>query len=150
MKKTCAAALLLALAGCAASPPPPGVVKLTLTGGSTQNPGAAGGAANPVPIRLYQLTATGKFQAADVYSLMNNEAAVLGTDETSTATQLLLTPGQSQTETINVKPGVTALGIAVLFQDINHAHWKLVAPVAASGTTRLSVKITGLTAELGR
>lgn len=150
MKKLSAAFLFLALAGCGSSPPPPGVATLTITGSTAQNASTPGGPANPVPVRIYQLTATGKFQSADVYSLMNNEATLLGTDEMGASTQLLLSPGQTETQTINVKPGVTNLGIAVLFQDINHSTWKLVAPVAASGPTAVNVKVNGLTASLGK
>jgi type VI secretion system protein VasD len=150
MKKLLAACLLLALTSCGGGPPPPGVVTLTITGSANQNPSTSGGPGNPVPVRIYQLTATGKFQSADVYSLMNNEQTLLGTDEMGASTQLLLSPGQTQTQTINVKPGVTDLGIAVLFQNINQSTWKLVAPVAASGPTKLSVKLDGLTAALGQ
>ncbi|HYP62946.1 MAG TPA: type VI secretion system lipoprotein TssJ [Acidocella sp.] len=150
MKKLIAACLLLALTSCGGGAPPPGVVTLTITGSANQNPSSPGDPGNPVPVRIYQLTATGKFQSADVYSLMNNEAPLLGTDEMGASTQLLLSPGQTQTQTINVKPGVTDLGIAVLFQNINQSTWKLVAPVAASGPTKLSVKVDGLTAALGQ
>ena len=147
MKHRLAGLVLLALAGCAAPPPPPAVLSLTITGSAGQNPDPAGhGPA--VAIRLYQLTATGKFQSTDVYSLMNQEATVLGTDEASTSEQILLAPGQTLAETRSLKPTVTSLGVAVLFRDINHSTWKLVAPLAASGTTALTLRINGLTATL--
>lgn len=149
MKKLACLGALLVLAACG-GPPPPAVVTLTLTGSATQNPSTAGGAANPVPVRLYQLTVTGKFQSADVYSLMNSETTLLGTDEMGASTQLLLTPGQTLTQTIDIKPGVADLGIAVLFQNINQSTWKLVAPVAASGPTKISVQVNGLTAALAQ
>ncbi len=147
MKKHLAGLVLLALAGCAAPPPPPPVLSLTITGSAGQNPDPAGHGTT-VAIRLYQLTATGKFQSTDVYSLMGQESAVLGTSEAGASEQILLAPGQSLQERRRLKPAVTALGVAVLFRDINHSTWKLVAPVAPSGTTALTLRINGLTATL--
>ena len=140
--------LALSLAACGAKPPPPpAVLTLTLQGSANQNPDPAG-AGNTVAVQLYQLTATGKFQSTDFYSLFSHEAAVLGTDEAGASEQLLLIPGQSLTITRPLKPDVVAVGIAVLFRDINHASWRLVAPVAASGPTKVTVAITGLTASV--
>ena len=147
MKKLFASLILLALASCAAPPPPPAVLSLSIIGSAGQNPDP-NGHGTAVAIRLYQLTATGKFQSTDVYSLMNQEASVLGTDEAGASEQILLAPGQKLSETLNLKPSVTSLGVAVLFQDINHSTWKLVAPLAASGTTALTLQINGLTATL--
>jgi|GEM_PF-4254971 type VI secretion system protein VasD len=147
MKKILSGLVFLALAGCAAPPPPPPVLALTITGSAGQNPDPAGHG-TAVAVRLYQLAATGKFQSTDFYSLTGQEAAVLGTDEAGSSEQFLLTPGQSLSETRNLKPTVTSVGVAVLFRDINHSTWKLVAPVAASGTTALTLRINGLTATL--
>jgi len=36
----------------------------------------------------------------------------------------------------------------VLFRDIDQAHWRAVSPVAASGPSKLTLKINGLTATL--
>ncbi|WP_298264392.1 type VI secretion system lipoprotein TssJ [Acidocella sp.] len=151
VSKIFAAAAILLLAGCAAPPPPPPppVLALSITGSAAQNPDAAGHG-NAVAVALYQLTGTGRFMAADVYSLTGKEAATLGTDEAGGAQQFLLAPGQSLTETVSLKPSVTAVGFAVLFRDINHSTWKLVAPVAANGTTALSLHINGLVATLGK
>jgi type VI secretion system protein VasD len=140
-----ALALAFCLAACAAKPPPPAVLTLTLQGSANQNPDPAG-AANTVAVQVYQLTATGKFQSTDFYSLFSHEAAVLGTDEAGASEQLLLIPGQSLTITRPLKPDVVAIGIAVLFRDINHARWRLVAPVAASGPSAVSVAVSGLKA----
>jgi type VI secretion system protein VasD len=149
IKKAAACLVLLALSGCASPPPPPPVLALTITGSAGQNPDTAGHG-NAVAIKLYQLTATGKFQSADFYSLTGQEAATLGTDEAGSSEQFLLTPGQSLSETRSLKPSVVAVGFAVLFRDINHSTWRLVAPVAANGTTTVSLHINELTATLGK
>jgi type VI secretion system protein VasD len=145
----CFVLLALGLTGCASPPPPPPVLALTITGSAGQNPDTSG-QGNAVAVNLYQLTATGKFMSADFYSLTGQEATTLGTDEAGSSEQFLLTPGQSLTETRSLKPSVVAVGFAVLFRDINHSTWRLVAPVAASGTTTVSLHINGLTATLGK
>ncbi|HQT63797.1 MAG: type VI secretion system-associated lipoprotein [Acidocella sp. 20-57-95] len=139
---------LLSLVGCG-GPPPPAVLTLNIVGSANQNPDNTG-QGTTVAVRLYQLSATGKFQSTDVYSLMNQEAVILGSDEMGGSEQFLVTPGQTLTEVRTLKPTVTAVGIAVLFQNINKSTWKLVAPVAASGPTAVTLQINGLTATLAK
>ena len=136
-----------ALAACAAPPPPPAVLTLTIKAGANQNPDPTGKAA-PVAVRLYQLGAAGKFQAADVFALIDHEAATLGADDLGSE-QILVKPGQTLPETRTLKPGTQFLGIAVLFRDIDHSTWREMAPVAASGPTKLTLTINGLVAKLG-
>jgi type VI secretion system protein VasD len=140
--------VLLNLAGCGGPPPPPpAVLTLNIAGSAKQNPNAAG-QGTAVAIRLYQLSSTGKFQSTDVYTLMGSEAAALGSDEAAPAAQYLLAPGQRLTETVPLKPMVSAIGLAVLFQNINQSTWKLTAPVAPSGPSVLTLRINGLTATI--
>ncbi|MDE2240105.1 MAG: type VI secretion system lipoprotein TssJ [Rhodospirillales bacterium] len=148
MKKYAILAMVLGLAGCASPPPPPPVLTLNIIGSTGQNPGASG-LGRAVAVRVDQLAATGKFQSTDVYTLTGNESAALGTEELGSSAQYIVSPGQNLTETINLTPGATNAGVAVLFQDINHSTWKLTAPVAAHGPTVLTLHINGLTATLG-
>jgi type VI secretion system protein VasD len=141
----CVAVLLLA--SCGTPPPPPAVLTLNITGAADQNPDEAGQAA-PVAVQVYQLDATGKFLATDVYSLMGAEAATLGSEEATGSERFLVTPGQSESVVRALKPGVQFIGVAVLFRDINHAQWRAVAPVAASGPSTLILQIKGETASL--
>ncbi len=147
MKKYVILAACLAMAGCA-SPPPPPVLTLNIIGSAGQNPNPAS-QGTAVAVRVYQLAATGKFQSADVYTLTGNESTALGTEELGSSAQYIVSPGQKLTETINLTPGTTNAGVAVLFRDINHSTWKLTAPVAAHGPTVLTLHINGLTATLG-
>jgi type VI secretion system protein VasD len=137
------------LAACSAPPPPPAVLTLNIVGSAKQNPDQAG-QGNTVAVRLYQLAATGKFQSTDFYSLTGQEAAVLGADEMGASEQFLVTPGQSLSETRPLKPAVTAVGLAVLFRDINHSTWKLVVPVAANGPSVVTLRISGIAASIDK
>ncbi len=130
---------LLALASCAGPPPPP-VLTLTITGTAEQNPDAAGRAA-PVAVRVYQLGGTAKFEQSDVFALKDNEAKTLGTEEAAGSQEFLIAPGDSKTVTINLKPAVSAVGVAVMYRDIDHAQWRATQPANASGPTKLSATV---------
>jgi len=148
MRKFVALAAVLSFAGCAAPPPPPPpVLTLNIAGSAGQNPDPTG-AGTTVAVRVYELAATGKFQAADVYTLTGSESTALGTDEVTGSTQFLIAPGQVQSQTLNLPPGVNFVGIAVLFREINQSSWKLTAPVAAHGPTTITVQVQKLGASL--
>ena len=137
----------LVLAGCAKPPPPPPppVLTLNIIGSAGQNPDP-GGQGNTVAVQLYQLAATGRFQSTDFYSLTGQEAATLGTDEVGSSEQFLVAPAAKLTETRPLKPNVVAVGLAVLFRNINQSTWKLLAPVAPNGPSTVTLRISGLTA----
>ena len=74
MRKLAVLAVLLAIGGCSPPPPPPPpVLTLNIAGSANQNPDPTG-AGTTVAVRVYQLAATGKFQAADVYTLTGSES----------------------------------------------------------------------------
>jgi type VI secretion system protein VasD len=136
-----------ALAACAAPPPPPPpVLDLTINAGADQNTDPAGHPTS-VAIRLYQLAGTGRFERADVFALTEREAQTLG-DQSLGSEEVIVRPGETQKINRELKPGVQALGVAVLFRDIDRARWRAVSPVAPHGPTRLNLKITGVTATL--
>jgi type VI secretion system protein VasD len=126
---------MLALAGC--SQPPPPVLTLTMVGTQDQNPDPAG-RSSPVAVRVYQLSGTGKFEQADVFALKDNEMKTLGADEAAPSQEYLIAPGDSKTITINLKPNVSSIGVAVLYRDIDRAKWRADAPAAANGPTKLT------------
>jgi type VI secretion system protein VasD len=128
---------VLALARCGSPPPPPPVLNLTIYGTADQNPDAAGSAA-PVAVRVYQLSGTAKFEQSDVFALKDNEAKTLATEEAAVSQEFLISPKDTRTVTMNLKPMVSAIGVAVLYRDIDHAKWRATAPAKANGTTTLS------------
>lgn len=136
----------LALGRCAAAPPAPAVLTLTVHAGSNQNPDPTGRPA-PVAFQLLQLTGTGSFDRADFFALIEHQKETLGADLLASE-QFVLPPGQSKTITRTLQKGAQFVGIAVLFRDIDHATWRLSAPVAASGPTALTLTINGLKATL--
>jgi type VI secretion system protein VasD len=139
-----AAPALALVASC--GPPPPAVVDLTIKAGPDLNRSSAG-TPLAVAVRLYSLNARGRFASADAYALMERERTVLG-DEGAGSEEIVVRPGETRKVTLAPKPGVRFLGIAVLFRDIDRAQWRVVAPIAESGTTRLVLAIGSNKAEL--
>jgi len=133
----------LLLARCAPAPKPPAVLTLTLAGGADQNPDP-GGAAAPIAVKVYQLSATAKFSSSDWTALTEQEATTLGLEEAAPSQQFVVAPGETQTQTITLKMGVTNIGIVALYRDIDHAQWRAMAPAADSGPTKLTLTIAKL------
>jgi type VI secretion system protein VasD len=135
----------LLVEGCGGPPAPP-VVDLTIRAGSDINPNPAGTPVS-VAVRLYSLTARGRFESADVYSLMQREAQTLGTESVGSE-EAVVRPGETRKLTLMPKPGVRFIGIAVLFRDIDRAQWRMVAPIAESGLSKLAISLSGTRAAL--
>jgi type VI secretion system protein VasD len=141
------ALLALTESGCGGPTPlPPPVLDLTVTGSADQNPGAEG-KPQPVAVHLYQLAATQKFAAADVFALVEREKATLGQDDLDSST-IVLKPSEKQAMKQEMKAGTQALGVVVFFYDIDHAQWRASAPVAASGLTKLDLHVEKLAVTL--
>src|SRR5262245_10474495 len=134
------------IAGCS-SPPAPAVVDLTVNASRDLNQDAAG-TARSVQVRVYGLASEAKFSSADAYALMDRDKAVLG-DEGSLAEALVMKPGETRNVTLMPKPGVRYIGVAVLFQDIDRARWRAVAPIEPSGPTKLMLVLGKNSADLG-
>ena len=141
------APVALLLARCGPSPKPPAVLTLTMVGGADQNPDP-GGKAAPVAIKVYELAATAKFQSSDWTALTEQEAGTLGVEEATPSQQFVVAPGETQTQTFTLKPGVQDIGIVALYRDIDHAQWRAMAPAADSGPTKLTLTIGKLAVTL--
>lgn len=129
----------LALLASCAGPPPPAVLALTIVGSAGQNPSAAGKPAT-VAVRIFQLTATAKFERADVFALTEREAATLGQDSAGSE-EFVIAPGETRKLSRDLKPGTQFLGVVVLYRAIETATWRAFAPVAASGPSTLTLQV---------
>ncbi len=98
-------------------------------------------------MRIYQLTATAKFERGDVFALTEHEQQTLGSDDAGSQ-EFVLSPGETQTKTFELKPMVQAIGIVVLYRDIDNSQWRADAPAAASGPTKLLLNVGKLAISL--
>jgi len=135
----------LALAHCAGPKPPP-AVELAVSGAANQNPDSAGRAA-PVAVKIFKLTATAKFERADVFALTEREAATLGADSVGSE-EFVIAPGENRTISRELPPTARFVGAVALFRDIDHSTWRGVVPIAGSGLTKLRLTLDGTTLSL--
>jgi type VI secretion system protein VasD len=133
------------LAGCG-GPPPPATLALTISAGADQNPDPSN-APLPVKILLFQLGATGKFQSADWTQLADNAKATLGEDMLANDA-VVVAPGEQKVINTQLKSGAQALGVAVLFRNIDNATWRLVGKLATTGANQLTLTTKGIVATL--
>lgn len=138
--------LVLLASGCSSAPPPPAVLTLNIIGASGQNPDPTGSSA-PVAVRVYQLNDPAKFERSDVFALTEREQQTLGPEDQGSE-EFVLRPGETRTIKRELKPGVQFIGVVVLFRNIDQAHWRAVSPVAASGPSVLTLKISALNVAL--
>jgi type VI secretion system protein VasD len=129
-------------AAMAIAPAPAAVGMLTIIAGADQNPDPSG-QPSPVAIRVYELAASARFERADVFALTERERQTLGEDDLGSE-EFLLSPGETRTVTRELKKGVQLIGVVVLFRDIDHAQWRALAPVGASGPMRLVLRTSAL------
>ncbi|MDD2877798.1 MAG: type VI secretion system lipoprotein TssJ [Acidiphilium sp.] len=141
--------LPLWLAACAGAPAPKpqATLALTIIGGANQNPDASG-TAEPVAVRIYPLAAAGKFTAADPYSLMGDATALLGADLAGPSDQVIVAPGATAHVNRRLPGGAQSLGIVVLFQAIDKAQWRVLAPLVPNKPNTLTLRINGIAATL--
>lgn len=137
---------MLLLARCGSSLPPPAVLTLRITGTPGQNPDAAGIPA-PVAIRIYQLRSTGTFEHSGWAPLTEREQATLGTEDAGSQ-DVVVAPGQTLTTIVHLVRGVRAIGVVVLYRDINHAQWRAIAAVPRSGRVTLALTVGKLAVSL--
>ena len=141
LRRTVLLAALVLLARCGTPPPAPPVLALTIEAGFDQNPDPAG---HPVPVafRVYQLASLGAFDRADVFALIDRQAETLGADCLASE-EIIVAPGEKQTITRDLKPNTRFIGAVALFRAIDQAVWRVDAPAAPNGPTRLTLTTQG-------
>jgi type VI secretion system protein VasD len=141
---TCNVAALslgFALQACGGPPPPqpvpPTVVQLTVTSSADANANEDGQGA-PTIVRIYQLASAAEFEKAEFYRLLNADVAVLGQDLVK-RDEYLLAPGTTKEETLTIPDHVQALGVFAAYREFQSRNWRVIVPVPANKTTRVTL-----------
>ena len=108
-----------------APPPPPAVLTLSVMGGADQNPDPQG-QPTPVEVRVYQLAGTAQFEQRRRVRPDRARAGRPWAPTASARRRFIVAPGETHDVTHELKPGVQAIGVAVLFRDIDHAQWRAI------------------------
>ena len=85
--------------------------------------------------------------AASRPTLTEHEQQTLGQDDAGSQ-EFILSPSETRVKSFELKPGVQAVGVVVLYRDIDRAQWRADAPVATSGPTKLALNVGRLTISL--
>lgn len=105
---------------------------------------------SPIVLTIYELKNAFKFNQASYDALINNSAAVLGSDLIDQQT-VEIRPGSYQTVIQIFSPNTHYLGLVAAYRNIGQAAWHKCIPVSAdaqSTTIHLSLESQGLNVTL--
>ncbi|HFD87257.1 MAG TPA: type VI secretion system lipoprotein TssJ, partial [Gammaproteobacteria bacterium] len=98
------------------------------------------GRPSPVVVRLYELKSLAAFNAADFFTLYQNDSATLGGDLVKRE-EYVLRPGGQKIYSHEVPGETQYLAVIAAFRDIDQAVWKGSLPVPANRTTNITVHL---------
>jgi type VI secretion system protein VasD len=129
------AVLLVILAACASTPavPKPTAVEVTLVSAPDANSGP-GGEAQPLSVRIFQISGAGAFETADFFALKQSPQTALGADFLD-QTEVLLAPGATETVRFEADPATKHLGFAVGYRELDKSVWRVVVPVTGESVS---------------
>ena len=124
------------------SPPPPTLINVEIVASTEVNPDNSG-RPSPVVVRLYELKNLSAFNAADFFTLYQNDSAVLGGDLVRRE-EYVLRPGGQKIYRRKTSEETRYLAIIAAFRDIDQAAWKGSLPIPANRTTNITVHLNRL------
>lgn len=119
------------VAACAPAPEGPKPVNKTLSVQAGPNVNQYNSSANPVVLRLYQLSSRSEFESAAFWEIFNNSSPDLAgviLDERSLSP---LYPGETRLVAFDLEPDVFYLGAFAEFADYETQQFRSVVPIAA-------------------
>lgn len=115
---------------------------LVINTGSNLNPDKTG-RPSPLVLRFYQLVNNAQFNDSDLYKLLDNDLAILGS-ELKQKDQVTVYPGETQNYLLGVHPDARYLGVIAAFQDISSANPKLVIDFRGKDPKDMCLEINAL------
>lgn len=137
-----------ALPGLAGSLAGTKTVQVQVTASADSNASAAGQGA-PVIVRIYQLGAASTFEGAEFYRLFNADAATLGADLIR-KDEVLVAPGATRTQSLDVSDKVRAIGVFAAFRTFSGKVWRVTLPVPDKSGATVSVAVSNAGLAAGR
>jgi type VI secretion system protein VasD len=120
----------------AAAAPAARSLEITISAAPDLNPGLSGNPA-PLPIQIYVLKSTGKFQSLDYFALKNGGAGALGGDAVDTSS-VTVRPGESKTVTISSGLDGAYIGVAAGYREIDNAKWQAQTGIGSANKFAIS------------
>lgn len=98
------------------------------------------GRPSPIVIRLYELTATNAFEAADFFSLYDQDRQLLGA-ELVAVEELQLMPGEKRVFERTLQTNTQHLAVVAAFRQIEKARWRSNVAVQPNRVNNLLIKV---------
>jgi type VI secretion system protein VasD len=107
------------------------------------------GRPSPIVVRVYELRALAAFNGADFFSLFDRETETLGADLVGRE-EYQLRPAETVPYQRQLQPDTKFMAVVAAFRDLEHAHWREVAPVPdkRSATVTIGVDARRVTVSL--
>ena len=112
------------LVACAAKPPEDVTLKGSIEAVASVNPDSLG-RPSPLQVKIFQLGAKDKFEAADYFALSDASEATLGADMLGVQA-MMLTPGEHRPYEGEFDPGTRYIGVIAGYREIHQAQWRAV------------------------
>jgi type VI secretion system protein VasD len=130
-----AVAMALLLSACAAKPPEDVSIKGTVEAVDSINPDGMG-RPSPLLIKVFQLNAIDKFEAADYFALSDSAEATLGADLLGVES-IRLAPGDRKPYEGEFDPQTRFIGVIAGFRNIHQAKWRAVVEMPEKSMLKL-------------
>ncbi|MDN3630884.1 type VI secretion system-associated lipoprotein [Vibrio lentus] len=149
MKRLILLSLCLLIAACSSSDPAPVVTQYSLTvkADATVNQ-YNDDQANPVVVRLYQLTDQQLFKQLPFIDLYNNDLQLLAANLVSKQVLPIVLPSSQQKLTLDINKNTQYIAALVEFADYQNGTTKTVLMMPSDPEQTLELTITGKKAEL--
>jgi type VI secretion system protein VasD len=123
------------LAGCAAKPPEDVKIKGSIEAVASVNPDSLG-RPSPLQVKIFQLSAKDKFEAADYFALADASEATLGADLLGVQA-MMLTPGEHRPYEGEFDPGTRFIGVIAGYREIHQAEWRSIIEMPEKSVLKL-------------
>jgi type VI secretion system protein VasD len=130
-----AIAMALLLSACAAKPPEDVTIKGSVHAVDSINPDSLG-RPSPLLVKVFQLGAVDKFEAADYFALSDSADATLGADLLGVES-FLLAPGDTKPYEGEFDPQTRFIGVIAGYRDIHQAQWRAVVEMPEKSLLKL-------------
>lgn len=110
------------LAACASKPPEDVTIKGSIEAVESVNPDSLG-RPSPLQVKIFQLAAKDKFEAADYFALAEASEATLGADMLGVQA-IMLPPGERRPYEGEFDPGTRYIGVIAGYREIHQAQWR--------------------------
>ena len=138
--RTIAKLLLIAasftLVACAAKPPEDVQIKGSIEAVASVNPDSLG-RPSPLQVKIFQLGAKDKFEAADYFALADASEATLGGDMLGVQA-VMLTPGELRPYEGEFDPGTRYIGVIAGYREIHQAQWRSIVEMPEKSLLKLN------------